>query len=93
MRPFLISVLWAAAGRRRPIWHSRAWRSPQGVQARPFSPLQGFFHLLWSIFWICFGLAMAFSPEFRSGFVELCVAFARLMAELARAAAAAIRPI
>jgi hypothetical protein len=36
------------------------------------------------LFWIVVGLAIAFSPEFRTMFIQFWVGFAHLMASLAR---------
>jgi hypothetical protein len=85
MRILTDSLFGILGSRRRwDRWHaSRSFRRPMRP-IRPFNPIRGVFHVFWSLLWICFGLAMAFSPQFRGMFIHFWVGFAQVMASFAR---------
>lgn len=64
----------------------RRWTRPHRMvrPVRPFRPVRSVFHFFWSLFWLIAGLALAFSPEFRTMFIQFWVGFAHMAASLAR---------
>lgn len=85
MRSLAETLFWMLSARRR--WdrrhvHRSYYRAMRPV--RPFNPVRSVFNFFWSLLWVGFGLAMAFSPEFRDMFVRFWVGFAHVMAALAR---------
>ncbi|NWF82533.1 MAG: hypothetical protein HXY18_01735 [Bryobacteraceae bacterium] len=80
MRTLAASLLWMLASRRR--WDGR-WSYRRAIRPiRPLSPIRSAFRFFWSLLWLGFGLAMAFSPEFRGMFVQFWAGFARILSRL-----------
>lgn len=85
MRP-LAETLFLIMSARRRLDRRYGYRSYSRAMrpVRPFNPVRSVLNFFWSLLWVCFGLAMAFSPDFRDLFVRFWVAFAHVMAALAR---------
>lgn len=85
MRSLAETVFWMLSARRR--WDRRHVHRPSARAmrpVRPFNPVRSVFNFSWSLLWVCIGLAMAFSPEFRDSFVQFWAGSAHVMAALAR---------
>jgi hypothetical protein len=68
------SAAWQAFRQQPSSWGATAgmpygWRSHRKV--RPFRPFRWLFSLFWTLFWVFFGLSMAFVPEFRHFIIRL----------------------
>jgi hypothetical protein len=55
-------------------WHADRWASR--------GPVAAIWGLFWVAFWIGFGLLMAFSPEFREGFIGFVIQIPKLFVHL-----------